>query len=246
MSPSAPRRIRTLPEARTARSSHGSWSRPTRTSTSARARRARCEGLISTAWGSPEGEERLSTAMRPPPTASARAARSVEVATTRSGGGAATQIAAAHHSAPHAHATARLTTLALLAVGEDRLRDHAVHALPHVDHLRDAAVAHHRDDRVRLVAVERHHLLRGEPVHRLAHRFHHRLVEVLVEAHEDPVRLRLRTRPFDLEVLAHDGLDADLLVRALERGEVHLAVALAAMRVAGPDERALQEHRDEQ
>ena len=47
-----------------------------------------------------------------------------------------------------------------LLLGEDGLRHHAVHALADVDDLGDPAVAHHRRQRVRLVAAHRHHLLR--------------------------------------------------------------------------------------
>src|SRR5205823_6186051 len=122
-----------------------------------------------------------------------------------------------------------------LLLREHRLRDHAVHALAHVHHLRDAAIADHRDERVGLVAREGHPLLRHEEIHRLAHRVHHRLVEVLVESDRDPVGPRLDARPLELHVLAHDRLNQDLLEGALERGEVHFAVALAAVRVAGPD-----------
>src|SRR5439155_488112 len=73
---------------------------------------------------------------------------------------------------------------------------------------------------------------------------HHRPVEVLVEAQHDPVRLRLHARPVELQVLAHDELHHDLAVGALERGEVDLAIALAAVGIARPDEAALEEDRD--
>jgi hypothetical protein len=66
------------------RASHGSWSRPTRTSSAADRSRASCPGLTSTAWGSWSAGARLSTRTRSPPTASTSALRSVEVATTSS------------------------------------------------------------------------------------------------------------------------------------------------------------------
>src|SRR5439155_10864067 len=56
---------------------------------------------------------------------------------------------------------------------------------------------------------------------------------------------RLDPRPLELQVLADDELHDDLAVRALERGEIDLAVALAAVRVARPHEPALQENRNE-
>jgi hypothetical protein len=43
--------------------------------------------------------------------------------------------------------------------------------------------------------------------------------------------------------VAHDGLDLDLLVGALERREIHFAVSLPAVRVARPDQAAFQKHR---
>ncbi len=120
-----------------------------------------------------------------------------------------------------------------------------MHALADVHHLAHPAVAHHGGERVGLVTAQRHHLLGGEEIHRLAHRVDHRLVQILVEPGHDPVGRRLDARPVELHVLAHDELHDDLAVRALERGEIHLAVALAAVRVARPHETALEEDRDE-
>src|SRR5216117_820058 len=181
------------------------------------------------ACGSWRGSVRLSTRTRSPPTAATRSRRSVVVAATES-------VAAT--------STAAITTRRFASpLGEDRFRDHAVHALATVDDLRDAAVADHRRQRVGLVATEGHHLLAGEEVHRLARGDLHRLVEVLVETGGDPVGGRLDARPLELDVLAHDRLDDELAIRALERREVHLAVALATVRVARPDQRAFDEHR---
>src|SRR5437762_8352563 len=72
--------------------------------------------------------------------------------------------------------------------GEGRLRHHAVDALADVDHLADAAVRHHRGERIRLVSVE---ALAGEKVDGLAERVEDGLLQILVEANLDPVRLRL-------------------------------------------------------
>src|SRR5438105_8739897 len=138
--------------------------------------------------------------------------------------------------------TTRATGSASCSGGsEGGLRHHAVDALADVDHLADATIRDHRGERVRLVAVEP---LGGEEVHRLVQRIEERLLQILVEAHLDPVGLRLDARPGELDVLAHDRLQPDLLVRALEGGEVDLAVALGAVRVARPDQASLEEHRN--
>src|SRR5204863_826453 len=226
-----------------------SWSSPIRTRSAAALSFANCPGVTSTACGSCTAAARLSTRTRSPPTASARARRSVEVVTTGSappawwkrGAAPASRLAQAGTAASRARRAAR--TLRLL--DEDGLRDHAVNALPHIHHLRHTTVAHHRDERVGLVAGQRHHLLAREEVHGLADGVHHRTVEVLVEAQHDPVRARLHARPVEFYVLAHDELHHDLPVGALERGEVDLAVALAAVGVARPDETASEEDRDE-
>src|SRR5262249_443981 len=133
----------------------------------------------------------------------------------------------------------------LRLLGEDRLRDHAVHALADVHYLRDAAVGRHRRQGIRLVATHRDDLLLLQEIHGLADGVDHRLVEVLVESHGDPVGLRLHPRPLELHVLADDELHRDLAIGALERREVDLAVALPAVRVTGPHEPALQEDGNE-
>jgi len=74
----------------------------------------------------------------------------------------------------------------------------------------------------------------------------HRLVQILVVTHKNPVRLGFRPGPFSLEVLANDRLNLDFTVGTLERREVHLAVSLPAVGIAGPDEAALEEHRQVQ
>src|SRR3954468_9117250 len=125
---------------------------------------------------------------------------------------------------------------------EDRLGDHAVDALADVHHLADPAVGGHRRQRVGLLAREP--LLLHQEVHRLRDGVGERLHQILVEAHQDVVGLGLDAGPAQLHVLVDDGLQPDLLVRALQGGEVHLAVALRAVRVARPDQPALEEHRD--
>ena len=117
-------------------------------------------------------------------------------------------------------------------------------ALADIDHLGHVTVDGHGNEPVRLVAIEAAGL--DEEVDRLADRVGHCLVQVLVEAEEDVMRLRLDARPLQLQVLADDGLDLHFLEGALQRGEVHLAVSLRAVRVAGPDEPALEEDRHEQ
>src|SRR6266851_2311123 len=60
----------------------------------------------------------------------------------------------------------------------------------------------------------------------------HGLIQVFVESHEDPVRFRLRPWPFRPQILAHDRLDFDFLVRALEGR--HVLVRPCASRMGGP------------
>ena len=69
------------------------------------------------------------------------------------------------------------------------------------------------------------------------------LVQVLVEAHRDPGFRRLDAR--EVERLALDDFhrDVEFLVGGLDRGEVDFAVALAGVRIAGPQQRARHMHR---
>src|SRR6266849_9287917 len=131
-----------------------------------------------------------------------------------------------------------------LLLREDGFRNHAVNALADVHHLGDPAVRRHRRQRIGLVAAHRRYLLGSEEIHRLPGGDLHRLVEILIEAHGDPVGLRLGARPLKLHALVDDGLDLDLLEGALERGEIHLAVPLPAMGVTGPDQSTLEKYRD--
>src|SRR5207245_10801795 len=57
-----------------------------------------------------------------------------------------------------------------------------------------------------------------------------------------PVARVPAARPFELQVLPHDGLKHALAIPALEPGEVDLSVALTAVRVSRPDQPALEEN----
>ena len=118
-----------------------------------------------------------------------------------------------------------------------------MHSLADIDHLRDPTVPDDGGEGVRLLATHRHELLAGQPVDGLLNGDLHRLIQVLVVAHEDPVGLRFRPRPIGFHLLVHDRLDLDLLVGAFERRQIHLAVSLPAVRIAGPDQAALEKHR---
>ena len=118
-----------------------------------------------------------------------------------------------------------------------------MHALADVDDLRNAAIADDRGEGVGFLAAHRHDGLFREPIDRLIDRYFHGLIQVFVKAHEDPIGFRFRPGPFCLHVLAHDGLDFDFLVRTFQRGQVDLAVALPAVRIAGPDQASFLKHR---
>src|SRR5262249_25396215 len=68
-------------------------------------------------------------------------------------------------------------------------------------------------------------------------------VEVFVVAEREPVRRRLDARPFERAALDDIDTDVELPERGLDAREVDLAVALRGMRVARPQQRALDEHR---
>ena len=63
---------------------------------------------------------------------------------------------------------------------KDPLGNHAMHALADIDHLRNPAVSYHGSERVRLLATQRHDLLRGEPMNGLLHGDLRRLVQIPV------------------------------------------------------------------
>src|SRR5262249_38238597 len=159
------------------RASQGSWSRPIRTRSAAVASRASWPGLTSSACGSWSGDTRLSTRTRSPPTASTRARRSVVVVTTGRASPARAAEASTGPASSRTSGRAARAPRTLRLLDEDRLRHHAVDPLPDVHDLADAAVGHHRGQRVRLVPVERDDFLARQEVHRLAGGVDHRLVE---------------------------------------------------------------------
>ncbi len=117
----------------------------------------------------------------------------------------------------------------------------AMQALVDVDHLADAAIpgGHHQLFRLLLADLALlHQKIRGLALENVE-----RLVEVAVDADRDPRVFRLDARPLELHVLEHFDRHAHLLVGGLERGQVDLAVALRGMGIAGPQQRALDEHR---
>src|SRR5882724_3135444 len=131
----------------------------------------------------------------------------------------------------------------MLVADKNPLGNHAMHALADIDDLRHATVPHDRGERVRLLATHRDDLLTGEPMDGLLNGDLHRLIQILVVTHEDPVGLRFRPRPFGLQVLAHDWPNLDFLVGTLERRQVYLTVSLPAVGIAGPDQATLEKHR---
>src|SRR5215469_1415719 len=66
----------------------------------------------------------------------------------------------------------------------------------------------------------------------------HRFGQIFVEPHKDPGILVFSPGPVCLQILPHDRLNLDFLVRALERFEIHFAISLPAVRVADPDQPA--------
>ena len=115
-------------------------------------------------------------------------------------------------------------------------------ALVDVDYLADPAIpgGHHQLFGLLLADLALLH----QKIRRLALENVERLVEIAVDADGDPRVLGLDARPLELHVLEHFDRHAHLLVGGLERREVDLAVALGGMRVAGPQQRALDEDRD--
>src|SRR5205085_12687583 len=83
------------------------------------------------------------------------------------------------------------------------LENHAMHALADVDDLGHSTVPHDRGERIRLLAAHRDDLLCCEPMDGLLDGDLHRLIQILVVTHEDPVALRFRPGPIRFQVLAH-------------------------------------------
>src|SRR5271170_2190157 len=156
-----------------------------------------------------------------------------------------------HRLTPRATAAWSISSLALgrrgigrgvvhggMVVAENRFWNHAVHTLTDVDNLRDATIADDGGERIGFLMAHRDDGLRSQPLDGLLDRDLHRLIQILVETGEYPVGLGLRPGPIGFQILAHDGLNLDLLVCALERREIDLTVALAAVGIAGPDQSA--------
>ena len=122
------------------------------------------------------------------------------------------------------------------------LRAEAMQALIHVDHLGHPAIPGGHHHLLGLVLAEL------APLHQQARRLVledvERLVEIAVDPDSDERVLRLDARPLELHVLQHVDGDPHLLVGGFERGEVDLAVALRGVRIAGPQQRALDKHGD--
>src|SRR5579863_514251 len=102
-----------------------------------------------------------------------------------------------------------------MVVAENRFWNHAVHALADVDDLGDATIAHDGGERIGFLVAHRDDGLRSQPLYGLLDRDSHRLIQILIETREYPVGLRLRPGPIGFQILAHDGLNLDLLVCAL-------------------------------
>src|SRR5690348_6918071 len=78
--------------------------------------------------------------------------------------------------------------------------------------------------------------LSREELNRVARGESHRRIQVLVEAHDDPVRIRLCDRPSQALLLVEDDLDLQLLHAGLDGGEADLTIALHSVAVARIDE----------
>src|SRR5215831_9664214 len=89
---------------------------------------------------------------------------------------------------------------------EDRFRNHPVNALSAIDDLRHMIVGGHARDHVGLLTREVRESL-GDEIDRFAHRDLHRLVQIGIESHHDPVRGGLCARPEESQILAHYELE---------------------------------------
>src|SRR3982074_227173 len=113
-----------------------------------------------------------------------------------------------------------------LVANKNPLWDHAMHALADVDDLRHTTVSHDGGQRVCLLAADRDNLLTRKPLDCLLNCDLHRLIQILVITHENPVSPGFRPGPIRFQVLAYDGLNFDLLVGTFERRQIDLTVAL--------------------
>src|SRR5690348_14251975 len=134
-----------------------------------------------------------------------------------------------------------LLDMRFILMGEVLLGDHHVHAHVPVHELGDVRVGRHGRRLIGLCLRDVLRLL--EELHHLADRGLRRHHEGGIRPHGDPVGRRLPARPVQLQVLAHDHLDAPLEV-CLDRRLVHFAIALGSVAVAQLEQRALDEHRD--
>ena len=120
------------------------------------------------------------------------------------------------------------------------LRAQAMDALLDVHDLGDAAIRDGRHQGFGLGSGDA--ALLGKEFDRLFLGLRPRLVEVLVHAHGDPGLRGLDAREIERTTFEHLNGDIELLVGRLDRGEVDLAVALAGMRIAGPQQRTRHPH----
>src|SRR6267378_7344595 len=155
---------------------------------------------------------------------------------------ASSQVTWGNVALPRARRLTRVVRRPLVA-GKDPLWNHTMHAFADIDYLRHTTVPHDGGERVRLLTTHRDDLLTSEPMDGLLNGDFHRLIQIFVVTHENPVRLGFRPWPVRLQVLAHDWPNLDFLVGTLERRQVYLTVSLPAVGIAGPDQATLEKHR---
>src|SRR6516162_722085 len=110
---------------------------------------------------------------------------------------------------------------------EQVFRDHRVHAAYDIDDLRHAEAS--RDAAQRIGVGRGQFGADREKLDRIARRHRHRVVQILVEPHRDPVGRSLGDRPLEFLLLVQHNLDQHFLHAGFERGEADLAVALHGM-----------------
>src|ERR1700733_2543114 len=113
-----------------------------------------------------------------------------------------------------------------------------MHTLTDIDHLGHTTVPNDGRKRVGFFVTHWNNLLGGQPMDGLLDSDLHRLIQILVVAHEDPVCVSFSPWPIRLHILAHDRPNLDLLVGTFKRCEIDLTIALPAMRISGPDQTA--------
>jgi len=122
------------------------------------------------------------------------------------------------------------------------LGNHAVNHLVQIDRLRNAEINRDIGELIRVARAQA--LFLHQKVHRFLRRGFHRELEIAIDAHGNIVRGRFRSRPHQVFALrlVHDELERGR-ERGLDRGAVHLAVALRGMGIAGKERRARVEYR---